>query len=332
MTPPSWLDLVTLMTEGPDGFVPRIHGVIRSTGTGQAPGNQLGWAVTNPADVPLMTAGTGELQVWRDGDRVRVQDEVGGLVLSDGTHAWRVPGDGRPAWVAPAANLRFQGTGTHLLRRRTLADLLGGGMSAGPATATRFLGRDAWTVEVALTHGQSTLRHRRPTHGPVLLVIDAATGWVLQQRVDDIGAVDGFTAFDPDPDVGDVQFDWAGPADRWPPERRPAAPVTPPAPDPGLAWFEREVGPLERHVVADVRLDLEFQWLHEHDDEGGFAAVFSVVDLERRPLSDDPWETTYRSDGHRWRDARHEWKVSVRDLAVVDHSAVERHFARRDDA
>ena len=101
----------------------------------------------------------------------------------DGTTTWTfTPGE------PPAQGRRvvLLGRGTHLLARPEARDVLDGDLSrpTGPPRAAARLGRPAWEVELAPREG---------AEHPLQVVVDAATGLVLEQRVDAVGAVDAWT-------------------------------------------------------------------------------------------------------------------------------------------
>ncbi len=107
--------------------------------------------------------------------------------------------------MAPARAVHYAFTGTDLLARRDLGDFAGDDFTrpTGPVGATTFLGRTAWTVELA-----------PPDHKPfpLQLVVDAETGLILQQRNDGFGSVDEWIEFVVGEPIPPDLFVWDGPA------------------------------------------------------------------------------------------------------------------------
>ena len=89
----SWVGLLTLMLDGP-ALEPTVRGVLQSF-DGDEPGrHDLGWVVTRGEPAPVFAAAdrpaTGTpLRVWRDGNRVRIEELDGRPVLIVGAeHCW----------------------------------------------------------------------------------------------------------------------------------------------------------------------------------------------------------------------------------------------------
>lgn len=190
MRAPSWGELVALLIDARGGD--RRRGVIRSSRSHGQPGNGMGWMSVadrrGRMERPVSAGGGGPvesdddqlLRCWQDGERVRIEDADGRLhLMTDGDAVWSFDEPGDPPVRSSAASQVLRGSGTHLLSHRAFEELLAGGplRPTGPTRATTAAGRSAWEVELA-----------RPS--PLQLVVDAATGMLLQQRCDALGAVD----------------------------------------------------------------------------------------------------------------------------------------------
>lgn len=167
----------------------------------------------------------------------------------------------------------------------------------GPARLTTMLGRAAWTVELA-----------PPSHKPfpLTLVVDAATGIVLQERNDGFGSVTEWIELSFNPELPDDLFVWAGnsldPRDHHAEHEREMARRR--------AWLrEQGIGTLS------LTLDPEFM-PHRWDEATGefeaslhFSLSGSVV---RRRRSTAPWDTRNNwPHEYRWSDAEWDWYVGV---------------------
>ena len=339
-----WLELMLLMVYGPgrvtgDGRVdvpdPSVHGVIRSAGGGDLPGNSMGWFASSPAGRPVMTGsdlpeGATDARAWRDGDRVRVEAADGSpTFITDGTTTWtfdEFAGDGVPS-ASTGHPVSFVGYGTHLLARRDPMDFLGDDFTrpTGPARAVTHLGRPAWEVELA-----------PPPHKPypLRLVVDAATGLVLEQRVEAVGAVDAWTELSMGDPLDPSLFTWTGLV-RSPEEERATGLAEHEAERAaGATWWDRYVGQRRQGVTVEADLDLSLTWVHEHDDDGSFHASLGGdeqnVSLARRPRSSTPWNLHWWGNPtpHRWSTQRWDWAFHWHEQALTGqgYAAVERCF------
>ena len=165
---PGWAALLTLMVHGPDPE-PTLRGTIRSSPDKSA-AELDGDGSSSPED-------SSWLRVWRDGHRLRVEDSEGNVSLVVGNDTcWHF--DGHPD--RPVMSGCGITHGPWLLTRRDPSDFIGDDLTrpTGPVGSTTFLGRTAWTVELA-----------PPAHKPypIQLTGDAETGIVLQERNDGFG-------------------------------------------------------------------------------------------------------------------------------------------------
>jgi hypothetical protein len=306
----SWVQLLTLMVHGPDSE-PTVRGVITSIGGD----HHVGWArLENEPDPVFAGAGLspgerGEtsLRVWRDGNRVRICEADGNPSLIVGNeHCWQFGASVEVPIRSPAAAVRYLFGGTGLLFRRDANDFAGDDFTrpAGPVTATTFLGRPAWTVEVA-----------PPPHKPypLRLTIDAETGLILQKRNDGFGLVEEWTEFHLGEQLPAELFSWEGPTMSAAQLR--AAQLAEHEADGRRRseWFAANVAPLP------LRLELACGvWVHEYEPEtGAFQASLGgqhVGMLARRPVGEQgSWQLGWSDPGHRWRDERWEWAVNLYD-------------------
>ena len=227
------------------------------------------------------------------------------LIVGDES-CWQFNAGAEVPIQSPAAAVRYLFGGTGLLFRRDANDFAGDDFTrpAGPVTATTFLGRSAWTVEVA-----------PPPHKPypLRLTIDAETGLILQKRNDGFGLVEEWTEFRVGEPLPAELFSWDGPTTSAAQLR--AAQLAEHEADGRRRseWFAANVAPLP------LRLELACGvWVHEYEPEtGAFQASLGgrhVGMLARRPASEQgSWQLGWSDPGHRWRDERWEWALNLYD-------------------
>jgi hypothetical protein len=254
-----------------------VRGAIRSD---PDPSDQsFGWTAFRGEPLPVQAGArppsadpnsSPPIRVWRDGAKVRIEEPGGApnLIVGEKTCWW------------------FDDE------------------HEAPVEATTFLGRPAWTVELA-----------PPPHKPhpLQLIVDAYTGLVLQQRNDDFGTVNEWVEFVVAERIDPALFQWDGPirtdaeqqaewraADERDTARR-------------QRWFAENVAapPLVLELQAEVGV-------HVYDErtgafEGSFGHGFGSV--ARRPHSDEPWDLRWHDVQHRWSTAQWDWAVTLfRDL------------------
>jgi hypothetical protein len=329
-TPPSWVQLLILMVDGPDPE-PTVRGVIRSDDGNDDNRRHVGWATMAGQPIPVF-AGTraaladsdgghpdvGEdtplppLRVWRDGRRIRIEELDGTPSLIVGEeHCWQFDADDDTPLKSPASAVRYQLSATELLTRRDANDFAGDDFTrpTGPIGASSFLGRPAWTVELA-----------PPQHKPypMQLVVDAETGLVLQQRNDGFGSVSEWTEVTVGEPMNDDLFSWDG-ATRSPVDDH-ALVIAEHEADGRRrsAWFATHVTALPLRVELSVGV-----WVHEFDEESGaFQASLGEHQfgmIARRPAGTvGEWELGWDGRGRRWTDGRWQWAVSVYQDALSD--------------
>jgi hypothetical protein len=290
---------------------PTGRGAIRSRATGD---RSNGWFAYAPLNTPIVAgrrrhhvpAGDGvsaPLRVWRDRSRLRIEEPDGSVNLIVGdTKSWQFSDDAELPLEAPKTGVLYAGNATPLVTRRAAAEFLENDFTrpAGPVSATTFLGRTAWSVELA-----------PPPHKPhpIQLVVDAETGLVLQQRNDGFGTVDEWIEFVVGEPIDDELFAWTGAvrtlADRERDhEDRHEADLAA-----RRAWFTSNVADLPLRVELEVDV-----LVHTHDDTGGFEASIdggNVGSLARRRHSDEPWEVSSSGTVHRWSAGGWDWALST---------------------
>lgn len=175
----------------------------------------------------------------------------------------------------------------------------------GPVTATEYLGRPAWEVELA-----------PPSHKPFPLtyVVDAETGLLLQKRNERAGLLAGWTEFRVGGTIPDEVFTWDGPV---------------------VTEQEREATWRADHD-ADMRM--RAQWVHDHvvdhpvsiqvthrntiyahnfEDDGSFdGSVGPTVVFSRRPRSrrDFGWA---EGRPYTWSSGEWNWCITVTDATLT---------------
>jgi hypothetical protein len=314
--PPTWAQLLGLMTTTPDDE-PTIRGAIRHRGP------QEGWSFFARSGAPPVVAGVRPgvdqadpppLRVWRHGQRVRLEEPDGrvNLIVGD-DRVWQYDAGRQVHVESPVGDLHYAVSGTQLLERRPVAEYAGDDFTqpTGEVAGTTFLGRAAWTVELA-----------PPPHKPhpMQLVVDAQTGIVLQQRNDGFGTTDEWVELVVGEDFDAALFTWAGPTTtaeelqalhRAEHEAELAA---------RLEWFRTSV------TEVPLRLDLEvLPLVHAHADDGSFEASLgeggALGGVARRARSDEPWDLHWHSVDHRWSTRHWDWALRFDGVTPTEHSA-----------
>lgn len=241
-------------------------------------------------------------RVLRKGNLIRREQDGRPLAIL-GTDTYWIWLDGNAVPTAFPRGRTAWGIGLHGIVERHPASRWEGDdftKLTGPIEAAEFLGRRAWTFELA-----------PPRHKPypIQLTVDAETGLVLRQANADFGSFVEWTSLQVGADLPDALFGWDGPT-LAPPDRR--------------AEYEREMTQ-RREWLAGRGIDrLEFRveprWtLHEwHDATGTFHASFDASSdgsLLRRPHSDEPWPDLAQMNWehhYAWSDERWDWFVGCR--------------------
>lgn len=324
-----WAELAQLMVR-PRDPEPTVHGVIRSYGSVDEPGNAMGWvaglrepqptftgvAPERPQVVGVQSEGEQLVTVWRDGKRIRVETHDGQPhLITNGELVWIFPAPGQPALVSPARPLVFRGSGTHLLQRRTAADLAPLGEPTTPVLVALFLGRDAWQVSLRPAGDGAVER---------TIVVDAETGLVLSQRSTATGAVDEWTELTvAQPPLGASTFVYSGPSRNAEQVHEAESTDHEQDRDRRLDWFRARVTSVP--LRAEVTLDLTVDWVHTYDEHSG--AFEAALDggrgnrggaLARRPRSTEPWPLGWSRVDHRWSTSRWDWALTLDGTTLTE--------------
>jgi uncharacterized protein (TIGR03086 family) len=300
---PTWAELVTLMTHGPD--LP-LHGRIRHDDGGED--QVFGWAGSADEPAPAVAHGDhGVVVVWRDGERLRLEDPDGRVTLvCDGETVWHLGGPGEPAREGRPGHVVYGVDGTALLERPDEDRWHGNDFTrpAGPIGATTYLGRAAWTVELAPP------RHK--PH-PLQLVVDAETGLLLQQRNDGFGAVSEWTELAVGVALLPSLFTWNGPVVSWEEQRAQRRDQEAADERERATWTREQLGLSSLLVEVRPTIDVGF-----HEADGTFHAhLDGVGSLARRPRSAAPWREM-GAQSHHWSDATWDWTLTSHEAPLAD--------------
>src|SRR3954471_4854532 len=157
--------------DGPD---PSMRGIVRTVEATYVEENE-------PADLEIPGQGRyqtrdGRVRIYKRGNLVRREHLDGRLLAIEGVeYLWVWKGDEEVPTAFPRDSAFWGWPDSPLTQRRGMDEWRDDDFTrpTGPPTETRFLGRDAWQVELG-----------PPSHKPfpLTLIIDAATGLVLHQR------------------------------------------------------------------------------------------------------------------------------------------------------
>ncbi len=295
-----WIAVLVQMVHGPN---PPVRGKIRSVG-------EDGTAESFGRNVAI--GPVGDLSVWRDGARVRIERPDGTPVLiSDGTRSWRFRGRDVPV-QEPVDPLMFQGSGTELLVRRPAAEWVGDDFTQliGTVEMTRRLGRSVYEFDLA-----------PPAHKPhpLHMVVDAETGLVLLQGVPSNGSVDEWTEFEILDSLDDELFTWSGPSQSAEELVRRQREEGESARREHLTWFRDNV--TAEPLTVETTITLEVTHVHEVDSETGtFSASLGdhrySGSLSRRVHSEYVWAPY--PDARTWSSNGFDWVLAVRGVELSD--------------
>jgi hypothetical protein len=288
----TWPQLVVLMALG-DGPEPSLRGTVRSRDVRPADDDE-------PADLEIPGQGRfqlreGSVRVLKRGILVRRERPDGRpFVIQGADTMWIWEGANTVPTAFPRGTAAWGWPDSPLTQRRGMGDWGGDDFTqaTGPPTQTRFLGRDAWQVEL-----------RPPPHKPfpLTLIVDAATGLVLQQRNDGFHSVAEWEELEFGVDLADELFTWEGES-QPPPDHRAEH----------EADMARRREWLQRNGVGALSLTLPVELMvHEQSDDGAFqASLRANLDgsLARRRHSDEPWALFMNwPHMHRWSDGEWDW-------------------------
>ncbi|HEY0169022.1 MAG TPA: hypothetical protein VGB75_18400 [Jatrophihabitans sp.] len=323
----SWVGLLTLMVDGPD--LP-VRGMISSREGDDESQHYFGWTAFAGDPVPVFAGFAAAVdveagveppeehipeepvltRVWRSGRRVRLEHPDGRPTLIVGDElCWRFRGDDPVPVESPSRVVVYQGNGTGLLHRREADGFTGEDFTrpTGPIGETTFLGRPAYTVELA-----------PPAHKPypIQLVVDAETGLVLQQRNDGFGAVDEWTEIVVGEQADDRLFSWDGPVRPEADERAELEQEWQAEQAERAEWFRANVAPLPLRLELDLGVHV-----HVHESDGSFEASIGeshLGSLARRPSSEDDWPLGWSEVQHRWSADGWDWALSIHDDQLTE--------------
>jgi hypothetical protein len=197
-----------------------------------------------------------------------------------------------------------------LLRRRAAAEFTGDDFTrpTGPVGHTTFLGREAYTVELA-----------PPAHKPfpIQLVVDSETGLVLQQRNDGFGSVDEWVEIVVGERLDEDQlFRWQGPVRSEADERAEYEREWQADQAHRTDWFRANVAALPLRVELDLSVHV-----HVYEPDGSFEASIGcghLGSLARRPSSQQDWPLGWSEVQHRWSSDGWDWALSMHDDQLTE--------------
>lgn len=295
----AWVQVLVAMADGPNA---PVQGVIRKTPEDRP--ERVNFATVGDRMPMLVGVGGGDVRIWRDQAKVRVETLDGQpLFISDGANAWQFEQPGEPPRHGGAGRVRYIGTGRDLLFNRPAHDWLGNDYTrpTGSVCDAEFLDRPCWTVELAPP------RHK---DGALQLVVDAETGAVLAQRNDTAGIAVSFIEITVGEPIDPALFVWTGTVHSDVDRQHEHAAQREADRATQLEWFRQHV--TERPLTVPVVLDLSVDHVRITDEEtGAFEAslgggLISGM-LARRPHSDQPWELRWHGTVRHWRTGDFDW-------------------------
>lgn len=288
------------MADGPS--LP-VHGTIRRTPDEP---ERVNFASVGPA--PMLVGVGGEVRVWRDRARVRVETLDGQPVfVTDGETAWKFDEPGQPPLRSTSDRVRYLGTGSDLLVNRPATDWLGDDYTrpAGPVEDVTFLGRECWAVDLAPPPRKS---------GALRLTVDRESGAVLEERNDTAGFDVGYVELAVGPAIDPALFTWSGPARDLDEEGRARSEQRSAEQARQQEWFRANVADSLPVLRIPMPLTLE-RILHLDEDTGAFEAAVGTgaahLVVARRPRSGKPWNLHWHGTVHRWSTDGYDWCVSL---------------------
>lgn len=325
-----WVDLARLMTH-PQVSEPTLKGIIRSHRSTEEPENSMSWGVLDPAGSPPLFTGlnhyqtrapdqpaspTNDIRVWRAGPKVRVERaNHTPHLITDGVTAWTFTTTETPAEATRDARLEFAGAGTHLLRRRTAAELASTEYAkpSGPILRGQFLNRPMWRVEFETD--SNSRRH-------LTLFVDETTGLVLHQSNEHTGAIDEWVELTVGDQLSPALFRYDGPtrmaAQRQAHERIEDEQQQGEKQD----WFSRWV--TATPLTGEVEISLPLNLLRRTaGDPGGFEASIGTDrglrgTLARRTRSNSQWELGWATVDHRWSTQHWDWSLTIDQATLTE--------------
>ncbi|OZG29127.1 hypothetical protein BH683_010685 [Williamsia sp. 1138] len=316
----AWIEVLKTMVDGPHA---PIQGVISRSGEVQ------GGLYGHMGDIaPVYVSGVDDLQVWRDGPKVRVETVAGDLVvMTDGQTVWRFARHEELPLRGAAREMSFIGPGKELLVTRSAGDWVGGRWTTptGPIRDIEYLGRPCWSVELAPPRDKEPYARQ--------LTVDQRTGAVLQQRVDAAGTAVSFIEFTAGIPIDPAMFVWTGEIGTSEFLRRGdfhsmQTPSVGIRKDEQHNWFREHV--TSRDLAIPITLDLNMHLLRSHEEDGSFDAAIGewpLGRLARRRRSTDEWFLGWDIPVvHAWTAGEFDWVVGIvlGDLAAESLAMLQR--------
>ncbi|MBF6326350.1 hypothetical protein [Nocardia cyriacigeorgica] len=305
----TWLEVLTALTTVPE--VP-LHGSVREVRTdGDAELAGFGWAAMS--DQMLIPVGDG-CQVWRRGERLRVEREDGGpIFITDGTRAWDFTVDAQRPRTGPLDRVHYLGPNQFLVQRRSAADWQGNDFTrpAGDVEEVEFAGRRCWTVELAPPPGKPH---------PLRIWVDVESGQMLGFHSEAAGRGARFVDLVVGADVHDDLFRWDGPV--YTPQQYQQMLQDKHAAVQGeqAGWFADTV--TSASLTARVPVDFTPESVPFRDpDTGAFDAHSRRTLLSRRPRTAEGWTPRWGPVHYVWSTPHWDWAAAVID-ADLDDDAV----------
>ncbi len=305
----AWVEVLVKMVDAPS--VP-IQGTIRRTGLMEG---VVGFAGDIP---PVFVSGLDDLQVWRDGSKIRVETSAGKpVVIGDGSQVWSFAYGGDVPIQGPQSQLSYQGPGSELLTSRPASGWVGDDFTTpvGPIDEIEFLGRACWSFDLA-----------PPSHKPhpMQMVVDQLTGMVLEQRNDGFDHAVSFVEFTAGIPIDASIFEWTG--DVTVPDRdfRRLSSVNTASlaarRQEELDWFRDNV--TTAALTIPITADLDVVRLQSRNDDGEFVAMIGTGPIEgrlaRRRRSTLPWDEPWQDDAQTWSTPDHDWAIDLFGLILDD--------------
>lgn len=296
-----------------------LHARVRWSGgaehTWHIMGGQYPWGPGLRVAAPEGREGDGDesvLELWRDGDRLRVEVNGQPRYLSDGEHSWRFRTGSAVSQLDSTHGTGYTGDAYWLVNRPPVGDWrVRGDAADGTVEEDACVGRPAWKVTV----GDVVAWFDRETRYTLALGFAGAT-----YREELVDAEFGTTL-----DAG--MFTWDGPTV---------------SPQEQMRQEKAEKAATARsrmraHIASDlspvpVTLDLTPISVPVYDDDTGeFTAYGEGFSLIRTRRADSPGATTMSdpvAEEYRWSTPDFDWELTLDGLVSVDRAGMESLWAQ----
>jgi hypothetical protein len=305
----AWIEVLTALTTGPD--LP-LRGTIHEVRVEGAPESFSG-GFAYSGQPPMMVVPGHGCRVWRQGDKVRVENvDEKPVFISDGIRAWDFTGRSDRPRVGSPDRVIYLGPSQFLLRRRNAAEWAGDDFAepVGEVEVAEFVGRNCWTVQLAPPEGKPY---------PLRIWVDTESGQMLGYRVEEVGEGSQFIDIVVGEPLDERLFVWDGPAytseeyqqllrDEHRAKQRQQ-----------VQWFAENVA----DVPLRVRVPIDFTPEDiRATDSGGFDGSNSAAMLSRRPRSTVGWDPKWGVPHYVWSTQLWDWAAGAIH-ADLDGAAVE---------